>query len=223
MTDPSGILNVGLYSALEAARLTGIPAGKIRRWLRGHTINKRRYDPLWLPQYDVADGPVVLGFRDLTEVRVANAFIQLGLSAQKVRRAIQLAQDLLGQDHPLSTARFRTDGRTVFLQVAKEDSDEQLFDLLKSQYAFKQIVGPSLKDLEFDKRGIPTLWRVQKGIVVDPTRSFGQPIDEKTGVPTQQLAAAAIAEGSIEAAAKAYDVPASSVRRAAAYEGRLAA
>ena len=70
------------------------------------------------------------------EVQVANAFISLGLSPQKVRRAIEIASVLLAEERPLSTARFRTDGRTVFLQVLKEDGADQMIDLFRSQHVF---------------------------------------------------------------------------------------
>jgi uncharacterized protein (DUF433 family) len=60
------------------------------------------------------------------------------------------------------------------------------------------------------------------GIVLDPTRSFGQPIDDGTGIPTRVLANAATAEGSTAAAAKARRVSAAVIRRALNFERTLA-
>ncbi|ASY58509.1 hypothetical protein SS05631_c35970 [Sinorhizobium sp. CCBAU 05631] len=68
---------------------------------------------------------MVLDFRDLMEIRVADAFIRAGISAIKVRAAIQIAREELGRDHPLSTDRFRTDGRKIFLHVIETDPDGQ--------------------------------------------------------------------------------------------------
>ena len=217
MIDPRKLVGVGIYSPAEAERLIGVPRGKIARWLRGHDVNGRHYERLWVPQIDLGDGHIYLGFHDLMEVRVADAFISRGLSAQAVRRAIELAREMVSTPRPLSTHRFRTDGRSVFLQMAQEDGPGDLIDLFKRQYAFREIVDPSLSNVEFDPEGLPARWWPNgkaSGIVVDPTRSFGQPIDATTAVPAAALAAAAQAEGSVEAAARAWEVPVNTVRRA---------
>jgi len=165
------------------------------------------------------------------EVRVADAFIRRGISAQKVRRAIDLAREMVGVERPLSTQRFRTDGQSIFLQIAREDREDALIDLFKRQYAFREIIDPSLTNIEFDPDGLPSRWWPRgkpAGIVVDPTRSFGQPIEAETAVPVAALSAAVNAEGSIEGAARAWDVPVRAVRRAVNFtmafdERRLAA
>jgi len=217
----SSLIGLGLYTPAEAQRLTGIMSSKIIRWLRGHEVSGLIYEALWRPQIDLQDGHVYLGFRDLMEVRVANAFISRGLSAQKVRRAIQIAREMIGEERPLSTARFRTDGRTVFLQVLTEEGDNKLIDLFRSQFSFREIIEQSLTNLELDDEGIPARWwpvgRAKK-ILVDPARSFGQPIELESGVPALVLAAAAKAEGSVEAAARAWQVPIASIRRAIEFE-----
>jgi hypothetical protein len=108
------LIGVGLYTPAEAGRLLNIPATKITRWLRGHQIGKRAYEPLWTSQVDIGDGRIYLGFRDLMEVRIADKFISLGLTPQRVRAAIRSAREMIGEDRPLSTDRFRTDGRDIF-------------------------------------------------------------------------------------------------------------
>ena len=226
----SSLIGLGLYTPAEAERLTGIRSSKIIRWLRGHEISGSNYQALWQPQIDLQDGHVYLGFRDLMEARVADAFISRGLSPQKVRRAIQIAREMVGEERPLSTARFRTDGRTVFLQVLTEEGDNKLIDLFRSQFSFREIIEQSLTNLEMNEDGIPARWwpagRAKK-ILVDPARSFGQPIELDSGVPASVLAAAAKAEGSIEGAARAWQVPVASIRRSVEFidasQRRLAA
>jgi uncharacterized protein (DUF433 family) len=217
----SSLIGLGVYTPAEAERLTGIRSSKIIRWLRGHEVSGSFYQALWLPQVDLQDGHVYLGFRDLMEVRVADAFISRGLSPQKVRRAIQIAREMVGEERPLSTTRFRTDGRTVFLQVLTEEGDHKLIDLFRSQFSFREIIERSLTNLEMDDEGIPARWwpvgRAKK-ILVDPTRAFGQPIEVDSGVPATVLAAAAKAEGSVEAAARAWRVPVASIRRAVEFD-----
>jgi uncharacterized protein (DUF433 family) len=150
------------------------------------------------------------------EIRVANAFIAHGLSPQNVRRAIEIARVMIGEERPLSTAKFRTDGRTVFLQLVKEDGSDEMVDLFRSQHVFREIIEPSLKNIDFVD-GIPSRWwpnGKQARIVVDPQRAFGQPIESESGVPAAALSAAAKAEGSPEAAARVWSVSVASVRRA---------
>jgi uncharacterized protein (DUF433 family) len=221
------LIGVGLYTPAEAGRLLNVAPGKIARWLRGHRSGEQTYQPLWKPQIDLDDGRVYLGFRDLMEARVADKFIGYGVSPQRVRVAIRLAREIIGDERPLSTDRFRTDGRDIFLRVVEKDEQgderERLLNLFRRQYEFKQIIDPLLKTIDFDERGSPVQWWPagrRANIIVDPARSFGQPIDSSTSVPTAVLAAAARQEG-IETAAKAYDVPLASIRRAAEFEAEL--
>ena len=220
----SELIGLGVYTPAEASLLLGVPSAKIVRWLRGHKVHETHYPRLWRPQIDLGDEHVYLGFRDLMEVRVANAFIERGLSPQKVRRAIEIAREMLMQERPLSTARFKTDGRTVFLQVLKEDGADQMIDLFRNQHVFREIIEPSLRNIDFDDGGIPLRWwphGKQARIVVDPHRAFGQPIEADSGVPASVLSAAAHAEGSSENAARVWNVPVSAVRRAVDFQSAL--
>jgi len=221
------LIGVGLYTPAEAGSLLRIPVLKISRWLKGHSTKKKSYDPLWTPEIDLGDDRLFLGFRELMEVRVADAFISAGVSAMKVRKAISVARDTIGFDYPLSSARFRTDGREIFLQIIEVDEKgeerERLLNLFRKQYEFKSVIDPILKTMEFGEDGTPVLWwpegRKAK-IVVDPSRAFGQPIDAVSSVPTAILAAAAKQEG-VRGTAIAYDVPLSSVHRAVSFERSL--
>ena len=91
MKQDFSLLGLGLYLPTEAAALTGISAQKIRRWLCGHSIGDRNYPALWHSQLEKFDiDQLYLGFLDLVQLRVADAFISAGLSSQKVRHAIEL-------------------------------------------------------------------------------------------------------------------------------------
>ena len=149
------LVGIGLYTLAEAGRLVQVQPSKIARWLRGHDVKGQHYEPLWHPQVDLGEEGVFLGFRDLQEVRVAAAFIARGLSPQRVRQAIGLARDLVGDERPLSTRRFRTDGRSIFLQVVEEDGQTKLIDLFRRQFAFHEIIKQSLTNLEYDDAGTP--------------------------------------------------------------------
>lgn len=222
-----GLIGVGTYTPAEAGRLLHVNPAKISRWLRGHTAGGKKYEPLWTPEIELDDDRIFLGFRDLMEVRVVNAFIRAGVSAIRVRSAIHLAQDIVGRDHPLATNRFRTDGREIFLHVIETDEAgkerERLLNLFKRQYEFKDIIDPILKTVDFGEDGNPLLWWPcgrRLNVVLDPARSFGQPIDAASSVPTAVLAAAAKVEG-IHGAATAYAVSDASVRRAIEFESSM--
>lgn len=217
------LIGIGLYTVPEAGRLIDVSSPKLFRWLRGHEVKGRWYDPLWQPEIDLGDEKLYLSFRDLLEARVAARFILAGLSPQKVRLAIDLARKVVG-DRPLSTAWLKTDGRSVFLQVVQESGDEpKLIDLFRRQYAFNAVVAQSLKDIEFDG-DIPRFWWPfgrKSGVLIDPHRSFGQPIEHETSVPASVLASAVEAEGSEEAAAQAWRVSLGAIRRAVRFQREL--
>lgn len=218
------LLGIGLYTPTEAGRLIDVSPLRLVRWLRGHDKDGEWYEPLWRSEVDIGDDRVYLSFRDLMEARIAALFIiKYRLSAQKVRRAIQLAREIVG-DHPLSTTWLKTDGRTVFLRMATEgDGEPRVLDLFKSQHAFSAIIEQSLRDVEFDGAH-PRLWwpRGRKqGIVVDPERAFGRPIEEETSVPAEILAKAAKSEGSLKAAAQTWQVPVRAIRRAVEFQQQM--
>lgn len=221
--DQQNLLGIGLYTPAEAGRLLSVSPSKITRWLKGHNIANKAYKPLWKPQVQLEDGSICLGFRDLMEMRTASAFIQAGLSPQAVRRAIELARAHIDDERPLSTTVFKTDGKTVFLELAAETSDPGLLDIFKGQYVFGKIIERSLKNVEFE--GIsPSRWWVgskRNKIVIDPQRSFGQPIDDDSGVPTRVLAEVGGAAASISKAARDWDISENTIRRAMEFEASL--
>jgi hypothetical protein len=225
--DMTRLVGLGLYTPAEAGRLLQVAPSKISRWLRGHQANGRVYSPLWKSQVDLHDGHTYLGFRDLMEVRIADKFISYGISAQRVRSAIILAQEMMGQERPLSTDRFRTDGRDIFFRVFEADDDgeerERLLNLFRRQYEFRQIIEPLLRTVDFDSGGEPTHWWPkgrQANILVDPARAFGQPIDGASSVPTAILASAALQDG-IAGASRNFSVTQKSIRNAMKFEASL--
>lgn len=222
----------GAYSAAEAARLIGVPGPQLRRWVSGYewkteTGESRSSAPLWGIDYKTAASGVYLSFRDLMEARIVKALARSGVSLQTIRRAIVTAKDIFSVDHPLSTDRFRTDGREVFFRIESDGGDEpQLINLRSRQHVFHQIVAPSFKHIEFDDQGEPLRWwpmSSRRSVVVDPGRSFGRPIDHNSGVPTSILVAAIGSEGSIDSAARAFETTRESVRHAQEFERLLAA
>lgn len=222
-------IGIGYYSVPEASRLLSIPSINIRRWLGGYSFRRgleiHHMGPLWEPQLPKVDGHMELGFRDLIELRFVQAFIEAGLNLFTIRNCLNYARELVDDPHPFSTRRFQTDGRTIFLDSAERAEDAGLLDLKKRQYVIKRVIERSFKDLDIDNNAVAR-WRPFKGkssIVIDPERSFGQPVAAKYGVPTIALSQSVIAEGSVSAVSRLYEVSAAVVRDAVAYEKSLLA
>lgn len=221
MTD---LVGIGLYDRREAGRLTGAKPATIGRWLSGYDRGGRHYEPLWEPRV-AADDELVLDFRDLMELRAVISFVKRKISVRTMRKAILIAAERVGTDRPLSTLRFKTDGARIFFEDLEVDEGETpLEDLFSGQRQIREVIEQTLHDVDFTG-DIPSLWWPlgrRAGVVIDPTRSFGQPIETETSIPTHTLALAVEVEGGVEEAARLYEVPIRAVRRAVRFEQEFA-
>jgi len=224
------LLGVGIYTVPEAARLTGVSQQRIRRWLKGYTYpykdQTRRSPPVWRRELPIVGNSLALSFQDLMEVRFVHAFREAGVSWKTIRFAAQKAGARFRQSHPFSSRRFKTDGRSIFVEIQGQAGEPSLVDIVRDQHAFHQVLAPYLVGVEYDEgENIRRWWplRGKRTVVIDPARSFGQPIIAKEGVPTGVLARAYQVEESYEVVAKWYAVDPRAVRDAVEFEGKLAA
>jgi uncharacterized protein (DUF433 family)/DNA-binding transcriptional MerR regulator len=230
----TGALGLGVYSPPELLRLVnfdrhggGRPVSRqtLARWLKGYSWRdgdeSHVSPPLWAPDYEGAQ----VSFRDLVELRFVKAFRDLGLSLTTIRKCFERAVEEVGDDRPFSTRRFRTDGKTIFLEITDDIGEGQLVDLKDRQAAFRRIILPSLKDFEFEDEAVARWYPlgVNEPVVVDPALSFGRPIVREGGVPTEVLSDAVKADGTAERVARLYEIPVAAVRQALAFEQKLAA
>jgi len=169
----------------------------------------------------------VLSFRDLLELRTVARFIERGVSLQVVRATIEVAREVLG-DYPLHSRRFVTDGKKIFLDAVNRVGEAALLDLKERQYAIDAVIRPSLIDgIEYDQNAKALRWYPnpkQRAVVLDPQVQFGEPIVAESGVPTDTLAAAYLAENKdLNRVARLYRTTPQAVKAAIAFELRLAA
>ena len=174
----SNLLGIGLYTVAEASRLTGIPRASLRRWLRGYTYaaageRHATSAPVWQRQLPDIDGTLGLGFLDLIEARFVDAFRKWSVPWRVIRLCAERARSLIGSDHPFSSQRFRTDGRTIFAETVDESGEEQLLDLARSQLAFARIIGPSLYE-GIERRDLRSGQRPQGQIQRSVRHSIGR-------------------------------------------------
>lgn len=222
MTDAD--FGIGIYTAPEAARMIGMHASTIRRWLLGYTHDGKVEDELWRPQYEPDEDGVLLGFRDVVEARIVNALRKQRIGLQTIRLCMDRARLIVGDERPFSTQEFKTDGKTIFIEITRGIDEPVLIDLKRKQGVFKRVVEPSLKDLEFGKNGAERWWLLhgKRSIVADPKLSFGQPIIAQANVSTARIAEAVKAEGSVERVSKIYEIRPNLIRDALAYESSVA-
>src|SRR5262249_14206238 len=95
-----------------------------------------------------------------------------------------------------------------------------LIDLQDRQIVFRKVVEPSFVDLDFDSDIASRWWLLPKkrSIVLDPARSFGQPIVAVNGVSTARLVQVVEAEGSIARVAQLFEMRQADVRDAVEFE-----
>lgn len=228
IANPFNYIGHGLYTLSEANRLTGVPVRSIRRWTSGYHF-RRAGRQVYSPPVVESNLPrggaqAAISFADLIEVRFLHAFRRHGVGWSAIRIASTRAGELLGRDHPFSSKRFSTDGRTILAEFVSETGDPVLLDLVRNQYELRRIVSKFMVgEIDFGDSDTPTRWWPVKGsrrIVVDPSRAFGSPVVAEEGVPTRVLASAALAEDSIEIVASIFEVDPISVAEAVAFELR---
>jgi uncharacterized protein (DUF433 family) len=224
-------LNTGIYSVAEAARLTGVSSGRIRRWLRGYRLKSKTKSyslpPLWNGQLEAIDHKLALGFLDLIEVRFVEAFLKMGVTWSMIHKARERATARFPYtSHPFCSNRFVTDGREIFVQLHKETGESSLIEIVQSQQVFAEIVRPFMMELEFGEGNVLERWwpmGKNKRVALDPKRNFGQPTIFQDGIPTKILAKSVKANGSVAEVARWYEVSPESVADAVEYEQKLAA
>lgn len=201
----------GIYSISDAAMLTGINNQSIRSWIKG----KQNSPNIVNTDFALIDQIYNISFLDLIEILMIGRLRAENLSLQRIRKFHELACSEFNHDHPFATNRFWTDGENLFYSFLS-----QFVDLRKKQIVWRKIVEPFLRIVDY-KDGVSVKWWVMdriEPIVVDPLRSFGQPIIDENSVPTIALARAVKAEGSTKKVAKWYDIDEYYVDRAHIFE-----
>lgn len=221
-TTLSNLLGIGIYTVSDVSALTGIKGNEIRRWIFGYSAKGVKHPGLWRAELSDEDEKA-LSFHDLLEIRFVAAFRKHGVSLQAIRKASEYAREQFKQSYPFTCQRFQTDGRSIFATVHEETGDETLLDLIKRQYAFKQIVSAALYEgIDYADEGSALRWYPigrKKGVVLDPARNFGKPSLLETGVDTEALFMAYKAEDmDSKRVAQLFEVPIQAVKVAVQFE-----
>jgi uncharacterized protein (DUF433 family) len=178
---------------------------------------------VWTSKIPRIDGRLTLSFNDLMEVRFVQAFRELGISLQKIRRAVAELQRMTQSDYPFSQRRVVTDGAELFAVLEDAEGNPLLLELTEARnFAFYSVIYPMLqRGLIFDERGRVERWYPDidrfSHIELNPRVCFGHPVVEGTRIQPQFLARALQIERSIERVADWYEIDPALVEQAAEF------
>jgi uncharacterized protein (DUF433 family) len=166
------------------------------------------------------DGTV--SFIDLIEVVAIGRLKELGLPLSEIRKIVAECQEDLGYSRPLTSLKFKTDGKETFVSFG-----DQLLGLRKrrGQRAWNEILEPFLEELDYRDAYASRWWPMgrDKPIVIDPDYGFGLPVVAKSGVRTEILLERFEAGDSVEQIADDFNLNAADVKEAIDYEKTRAA
>ena len=219
------LLGVGLYTLPEAARLLHVKTQTLRRWADGYIFTKedgsRNSNPVFSRDLRDRFDRTIITFDDLLELYMIKQFRGEGVSLQTIRAAAANASKFFESSHPFAMKQFETDGKRIFATLEGIGIQE----LNRSQMVIETYARPFFRKIEFENFEPLRYWPNGKSghIVLDRQRSFGKPIDVKSGVPTYVLAGMARAGETEKNIASWYEVSIEAVRESIAYEATLKA
>jgi uncharacterized protein (DUF433 family) len=225
LTHDNTLLGVGFYTIPDAARLIQERRAKLSRWASGYTYsrNEQKYFMEPLLRHDAAElvEDRILTFLDLVELKIVAALREVHLSIAKIRQAAEYIEGHWGARHPLASRQVHTDGYRIFAEALDgEPGHATLTDTRLGQTVFAEFVKPFCLNLDYEDDLAQRYWPLgkEKGIVVDPRRSFGQPVDDSTGVPTHVLYEMVHGGSSVSEVAWWYEVREDVVKRSVEFE-----
>lgn len=221
------LVGVGFYTSPDAARYLQEPAPKRSRWAHGYTFRRdgqaRHSGPVVQRGFADLVELRVLTFLNLVELKLVGLLRRLQIPLVRIRRASEIAAEEWKTTHPFATRQVFTDGTRLFHRWGL-DGRGRVAEVGSSQIVFEDLARPFFTTLDFDGGTVPErLWPMGRelGIVLDPERCFGQPIDERSGVPTRVLFEMIRGGSSPEEVAWWYEVEVGAVHRAVEFETAL--
>ena len=199
------VWDIPRYTAAEAGRLTGLRAGRVRRWLQGYSYmySSSKSEPGVLVhqtpviRQNEAEDSGYASFLDLVDLLFVRRFLENGFSLQKIRKSLIEAEEIVGGHHFAQRVYF-TDGREIYLRVREKDSENLLQLLSGGQWVISEIIMRMAKQVDFDQEtGFAEKWYPagrNGGVVLDPRICFGAPTVIGKGVRTSNIYDLFIAE-----------------------------
>lgn len=218
----------GFYTLPEAANLlaldvVGVSVPALRRLFMPTARYEEAVRSQRVHQGRVRD----ISFLDLMELRWLAHFRNQGVSGQALRKMAAAAREMVG-DHPFARCDvfYKTDLKTVYAEIAAQEGDKRLIELLSRQYELDVIEESLKKGVQFNSSQYLDEWRPRPdeypNIVINPRMSSGQPSLKDSGVSVDTIVDAWQAEsGDANAVADWFEIPASEVMEAVKFRKEL--
>lgn len=225
-----------MYTSAMVGRLVGLTPWRVRRWLKGY-----RYSYVTGDRGKVRIGhmePVIrraeedpsnyASFLELIDLLFVKKFLDYGTSLQRIRKALNEAEKLIGGRH-FAREMFFTDGKRIYLQIHNDSNADALLELLSGgQWVIAPIIKELAEQIDFDEiTGFAQRWYplgLSKPVVIDPRISFGNPSIVDRGIATSNVYDLYLGErSSIEPVCEWFGLNRREVEVAVSYETQLAA
>lgn len=217
-----------LYTTAEAARALGVPAPTFSTWAKGYSWHPKGRkavsgDPIVTCLPVKGRGQPCIPYIGLAEGLVLAAIRRSGVPLQRIRPALAILADEMGVEHALASRRLYTDGAELLFDVADRFEDAEgtaqsirdLVVLRSGQRVFTDVIAQYLQQITYDEAGFAKMIRLpqyaQASVVVDPARSFGQPIFSQGGARIADVLERFWAGEDLAEVADDYGVPLASV------------
>jgi len=178
------------YSLVEASWLTGTPRATLRTWFLGWKGAEGRSPQAPVIRADGTGDSLTLSFFNIVEARFLACYRRVGVPMQRVRPALQYAQQRMKIPRPLLTQRFEADGRNLFIEwIEQKDGERRLLNLSEAgQYAWPEVVTEHFREIEFEDDQPARLFLVpSRRLLVAPQVGFGLPVIASRGIRTEVL------------------------------------
>ena len=218
------LLEAGIYTIPEVAELVQATQADVRVWVDGHT---GKQDPVIDNQLGKVNGKTAVSFANLLELRFIAKFSAAGVGLHEIRSIMREVSDVLQHPHPFATKIvFKTDGRKIVAEIARRKGLQLIYDLKSHNYEMPAVVMKSLKEnVLFDPAGEAIAWHprpaIAPNVIVHPKIAFGQPVLDRSHVPTATIANSVKVEGNARFVADIFEVPERHVRQAVNFEKDL--
>jgi uncharacterized protein (DUF433 family) len=156
------------------------------------------------------------------EIAAVGGLVRAGFSARAIRQIVQTCQEIFGVRHPLSTLKFKTGGREIFVD---EGGVLPEVGRRKHMHVWNEVLAPFLANLDYTHGLASRWWPLGRDvpIVVDPEYGYGLPVIEGSGVRTEIIRERAEAGDSVQQIAADFNLDLSEVERAIQFELQRAA
>jgi len=217
----SSLYDAPLYTISQASKYVGLPSTTLKDWVRGRKYHRvdGEVNVSRLISPAQVDSPS-LSFNNLVEAHVLRFLrSRQELPMDKIRQAIDYAQNALGVERLLLSKKLLTDKQNIFLERLSE-----LINLTKGgQLAMKNILDSHLNRIEFRDDLLYGLYpfmpnNSDKRIVfISPKVSFGKPVTVTRHISTEVIADRYDAGEKIEFLAKDYNIDKEEIEQAIYY------